>query len=104
VEDLPLGLAIDLVFGSSDGVPSEHNPGKMTSLEDMVMSSPLLSQSRAPMSRTMTHPVELADAEVLRSHEGRKGSSRLGSPGRLRGRSRLLDLKYIITRANGRRP
>jgi hypothetical protein len=104
VKDIPLGLAVDLVFGGGNSVSSKHHPSKMTSLEDMVMSSPLLSQSRAPMSRTMTHPVELADAEVLRSHEGRKGSSRLGSPGRLRGRSRLLDLKYIITRANGRRP
>ena len=99
MEDIPLGLAVDLVFGGGNSVSSKHHPSKMTSLEDMVMSSPLLSQSRAPMSRTMTHPVELADAEVLRSHEGRKGTSGLGSPSRLGGRSRLLHLKHISTRS-----
>jgi hypothetical protein len=95
--DLPLSFAIDLVFGSSDGVSSKHHPSKMTSLKNMVMGSPLLSQSRASASKGTTHPVKLADAEVLGSHKGRKGSSGLGSPSRLGGRSRLLDLKYIST-------
>jgi hypothetical protein len=97
--DLPLSFAIDLVFGSSDGVSSKHHPSKMTGLKDMVMRSPLLCQFRAPTPASRTHPVKLADAEVLRSHEGRKGSSRLGSPSRLGGGSRLLDLKYISTRS-----
>ena len=41
--------------------------------------------------------MKLADAEVLRSHEGRKGSSGLGGPGRLGLRSWLLDLYDIST-------
>lgn len=84
------------MFGSSDSVSSKHHPSKMTGLEDMVMSSPLLDQSSASTIKG-THPVKLADAEVLRSHEGRKSSSGLGSPSRLRERSRLLDLEYIST-------
>jgi len=45
--------------------------------------------------------VKLADAEVLRSHEGGKGSSGLGSPSRL-GRSRLLNLGSISTSSKRR--
>jgi len=84
------------VFCSSDGVSSKHHPSKMTGLEDMVMGSPLLNQSSASSIKE-THPVKLANAEVLRSHEGGKGSSGLSSPSRLRERSRLLDLEYIST-------
>jgi hypothetical protein len=80
------------VFGGSDSVPSKHHSSKMTSLEDMVMGSPLLSQSLAFTSRSTTHPVKLADAEVLGSHEGRKGTSGLSSPSWLLWGSRLLDL------------
>ena len=47
VEDLPLGLAIDLVFGGGNSVSSKHHPSKMTSLEDMVMGGPLLRQPLA---------------------------------------------------------
>jgi len=43
--------------------------------------------------------VKLADAEVLRSHEGREGTSGLSSPGRLGGRSRLLGLVIISGRS-----
>jgi len=84
------------VFSSSDGVSSKHHSSKMTSLEDMVMGSPLLDQSSASTIK-WTHPVKLANAEVLRSHEGGKGSSGLNSPSRLSERSRLLDLEYIST-------
>ena len=84
------------MFSSSDSVSSKHHPSKMTGLEDMVMGSPLLDQSSASTIE-WTHPVKLANTEVLRSHEGGKGTSRLSSPSRLGGRSRLLDLKYIST-------
>lgn len=36
--------------------------------------------------------MEFADTEILRSHKGRKGSSRLSDSDRFDGRSRLLDL------------
>ena len=41
-DSLPLGLAIDLVLGGSDGFSTKHDASNMTSLEDMVMSSPLM--------------------------------------------------------------
>ena len=44
-----------------------------------------------------TDPVKLADAEVLRSHEGRESTSGLSSPGQHELRSWLLDLYYIST-------
>jgi hypothetical protein len=84
------------VFSGSDGISSKHHPSKMTSLEDMVMGSPLLVSS-GHQFKNRTHPVKLADAEVLRSHEGRKSTSGLSSPSWLWGGSRLLDLGYIST-------
>jgi hypothetical protein len=49
--------------------------------------------------------VKLANAEVLRSHEGGEGTSGLSNSGRFGGRSRLLDLINIsdnVIRSKGR--
>jgi len=40
----PFGLPIDLVLGGGDGLSTKHDAGDMASLEDMVMSSPLVCQ------------------------------------------------------------